>query len=96
MGSGYSFPEFADMHLVLGECNRNLLMLLEDTEKYTVTRECQIFVLYFLLTADSERWKYSMECDGMMAVHIVHVMHGWKSRALKPLKESLPSVLDGS
>lgn len=71
-----------------------LLMLLEDTEKI-VTGECQIVVLYFLLTAVSERWKYSMEYDGMLVVHIVHVIYGWKSRSLKSLKESLPSVLDG-
>jgi hypothetical protein len=96
MKSGYSFSELADMHLVVGKCSGNLLMLLEDTEKNTVTTEFQIVVLYFLLTAGSERWKYSMECDGMLVVHIVHVMHGWKSRSLKLLKESLPSVLDGS
>lgn len=70
-------------------------MLLEDTEKNIVTGECQIVVLYFLFTADSERLKYSMDYDGMLVVHIVHVIYGWKSRSLKSLKESLPSVLDG-
>jgi hypothetical protein len=73
-----------------------LLMLLEDTEKNTVIGECQIVVLYFLLIANTESWNvYSMECDGMLAVHTVQVMYGWKRRSLKSLKDSLPSVLDG-
>jgi hypothetical protein len=53
-----------------------LLMLLEDTEKNIVTGECQIVILCFLLTADFERWKYSKEYDGMLVVHIVHVIYG--------------------
>lgn len=70
-----------------------LLMLLEDTEKI-VTGECQIVVLYFLLTAVSERWKYSMEYDGMLVVHIVHVIYGWKSRSLE-VAEREPTISTG-
>jgi hypothetical protein len=41
-----------------------LLMLLEDAEKNTLIRECQMIVLSFLLTLTSERWEYCMECGG--------------------------------
>jgi hypothetical protein len=36
-----------------------------------------------------------MEYDGMLVPHTVHVIYGWKSRSLKLLKESQPSVPDG-
>jgi hypothetical protein len=35
-----------------------------------------------------------MECSGLLATHTLYEKHGWKSRFLRLLEESLPSIPD--
>jgi hypothetical protein len=59
-------------------------MLLEDTAKYILIGECQIVLLSFLLTADSNRREHFTECNVILAVQVMY--YGRKYRALKSLK----------
>jgi hypothetical protein len=91
MESYYALPECI---LCYERAMDILHMLLEDTEKNIQIRECQNVVIFFLLTADSERWKHIMEHNGKLAVHILYIMYQWKSRSSEQLKDSLPSLPD--
>jgi hypothetical protein len=48
-----------------------LAMLLEEAEKNAIIRERYIIVLSFLLTVNSDKWKYFMEGDEMSDAHIL-------------------------
>jgi hypothetical protein len=62
-----SFPELVDMHLVQG-----MEML--------PTLGCQVIILSFLLTVDSDRRSSSTECGGMLAVRFLYVMCGGRCK----------------
>jgi hypothetical protein len=66
-------------------------MALEDTGHNTIIGECQIVILSFLLTADSERREKFTESGRMLAVH---VLYGWKNRPSSSLKDALPPAPD--
>jgi hypothetical protein len=66
-----------------------LQMLLEDTKKNTLIGECQIVVLYFLLTRN-----ISQKAMGMLSMCVIYVIYGWKSRSSRVSKDSRPSVPD--
>jgi hypothetical protein len=74
MESGCSSIKLRYMHLLLREFNEVLQMLLENTGENTLIRQCQITVLSFLLTVNSETQEYFKECDGMFTVHILYIM----------------------
>jgi hypothetical protein len=57
---GYAFIELEDMHLKLGEFNGNTIDAVRQYRENTLIGECQIVVLSFLLTAETERRKYFM------------------------------------
>lgn len=69
-------------------------MLLKETEKNPITGARKIMVLPLLFTADSARRENFTECDGMLVVHILYLMYGWKDILSKSLKESLASAPD--
>jgi hypothetical protein len=60
-------------------------MLLKDTEKNTLIGECKIIILSCLLTTD---------CDTVLALRVLYIVYGWKSRSLRSLKDSLPPLPD--
>jgi hypothetical protein len=68
-------------------------MLLEDTEKISITEQCQITVL-FLLTIYSTRQEHFTECNRMPAIHILYITYGWHSRSSRSLKDRLSQVTD--
>jgi hypothetical protein len=97
MESGYSFTDFADMHLVLqlnGNATEVLQMLSELTEKWAIIRECQIAMLSFQFTAESKKLEHFTEYDVMLAAHFLFVTYRWKGKPSKQLRDSLATVLD--
>lgn len=51
--------------------------------------KCPIIASSFMLTGDGKGPKPFTERDGILAVPILYVMHGWKSVSSKSLEESL-------
>jgi hypothetical protein len=86
MASGCSFPELAYWHLVLRVCNKNAT---DPVRRYRENYPNQRVLDHhacLLLTADLRRQKHFMECSGMSAVRILHIMDGFKSRPSELLK----------
>lgn len=68
--------ELVDRHLMLGSTMEMLQMMLEETQKKNSRIwESQLSVLSFLLTAEFEGRVYFTECDGVLAVHVLCLMH---------------------
>jgi hypothetical protein len=58
-----------------------LEILSKETEKNTLMGWCEIVVHSFKLTTDPDRREHFTECDGTLAVHVLYVTCGWKSRS---------------
>jgi hypothetical protein len=82
MGNSYSCIQFADRR------NGNATDAVRRCrEKHPIGKR-QIVLLSLLLTADPERRKDFMKCDGMLAVHVLYVMFGLKNRLSRSLKKT--------
>jgi hypothetical protein len=90
MQSICSFIELADMHLALGVYNRCCY----NMQRSFLIGECHIVRISFLLTHGSERREHLTEFDGMLVVHVVYTLYGWKIRTPRSLKGRQPSILD--
>jgi uncharacterized membrane protein YfhO len=49
-----------------------MLQMLEHMQKYALIREWKIFVLSFLLIADSDRQEHLMECDEILVTCVLY------------------------
>jgi hypothetical protein len=74
---------------VLEECKGNATVASRISEKFILVGEFQTDELPFIATADSERREQFTECDRMLAVHVLCVMCGWRSRNSRSLKDRL-------
>jgi hypothetical protein len=78
----------------LRQCNGNATDAVRRYgEKHRIA-ECRVVVLSLLLSADPESREDFMKCDETLAVHVLYVTFGLKSRLSRSLKRNLMSVPD--
>jgi hypothetical protein len=87
MECGYSFTELADMHLGLGECSGNATDVVRRCKEMYPNGEIEVSHRTFLPADTPRGGKFSENATGRWQ-SVVYVVHGWKSRLSRSLKDS--------